>query len=300
MRHNKNIEFCWLQDFENLKLGLKETLGASGQLMKRHFSSKELSRPIFAQSVVSLPIEFLNHGKINPEYVGPEASILREESQFVALHKPAGIHCHPLVYDDKDTILNYLISVNAWSALKVNEEHYDRGLLYRLDQETSGVLVLAKTQEYFEKIRSNFQTAMKRKFYWAVVKGTFDKEGIHQHYFRGTGVKGHKQKVSEDYHSEADQGTLNVLKVMEQGGYSLVLVNLKTGLRHQIRAQLAHLGFPILGDELYGGEKSERLFLHALRYEFDETVEDPKADLFHLFFDLDRALQVSHDMFRRF
>ena len=67
---------------------------------------------------------------------------------------------------------------------------------------------------------------------------------------------------------------------------TLLLVSLETGLRHQIRAQLSHLGFPILGDELYGGAKSSRLFLHAWKYEWDEIVVDQNADGFEKYFDL--------------
>ena len=89
---------------------------------------------------------------------------------------------------------------------------------------------------------------------------------------------------------------MSVFKISVGKGVSLVLVNLKTGLRHQIRAQLSFLGFPILGDELYGGRKAERVFLHALRYEFSDIVEDSNAELFNIFFDLNRALQMTHDM----
>jgi 23S rRNA pseudouridine1911/1915/1917 synthase len=77
---------------------------------------------------------------------------------------------------------------------------------------------------------------------------------------------------------------------------SLLMIELKTGLRHQIRAQLSYLGFPILGDELYGGNKAERLYLHAWRYEWSEFVEDNHMDLFDRFFDLNRAFQMCHDM----
>lgn len=294
------IEFSWLKDESNLKEALKTTLGASGQLIKRHFSSKEQARPVKAKEVVRLPLSFVNHMKINPSYEGPAVKILLETDDIVVLHKPAGVHCHPLSYEDKDTLLNFLVTQNKWEALNVNSDHYDRGLMYRLDYETSGLMVLAKSDAYLKFMRENFDSAMKRKFYWAIVEGEFDQEGRWTHYFKSTGLKGVKQKVFDDEKDESFEGTLSVLKVSSKEGKSLVLVNLKTGLRHQIRAQLSHLGFPILGDELYGGKKAERLYLHALRYEFSETVEDMNADLFDLFFDLNSCLQMSHDMLGRF
>lgn len=291
-----SIEFQWLNDEASLKVALQECLGSSGQLLKKHFSSKELARAVRARDIVKLPLDLVNHLQINPAYEGADTVVLRETDDFIAIHKPSGIHSHPLCYSDKNTILNFLANQGKWEALRINEGSFDRGLLFRLDFETSGVLVLAKTEAFFQKIRHNFQKAIKRKLYWAVVEGEFNQEGEWTHYFRATGIKGAKQKVSFDSHESAQEGSLSVKKVLYTEGFSLLLVNLDSGLRHQIRAQLSALGFPILGDELYGGRKSSRLFLHAWRYEWEQIIEDPRADLFESFFDLDRALQMSHDM----
>lgn len=294
------IEFTWLHDEPSFKEALKSALGSSGQQIKRYYSSKEQDRPVKAGTVSRLPINLVNHMFLNPEYQGPEINIILETEDIIVLHKPPFIHCHPQSYSDKDTLLNFLVTKNKWEPLKVNIDHYDRGLLYRLDYETSGVIVLVKNEKYLKFMRENFDTTMKRKFYWAIVEGNFDKEGRWTHYFKPTGLKGVKQKVSDLESEESFEGTLSVLKISENQDKSLLLVNLKTGLRHQIRAQLSHLGFPILGDELYGGRKADRLYLHALRYEFAETVEDMNAELFNVFFDLNGALQMSHDVLGRF
>lgn len=294
------VELSWLHGESSLKEALKKTFGSSGQLIKRYYSSKEQDRKVNPREVAKLPLSLVNHLKINPEYVGPEVKIITETDDYIVLHKPPGVHCHPLSYDDKDTLLNFLVATNKWEAIQVNTANYDRGLLYRLDHETSGVMVLAKNERFLKAIRSHFESAMKRKFYWAVVDEDFDKEGRWTHWFRATGQKGVKQKVSDHEVYDSQEATLSVLKVTTNQGKALVLVNLKTGLRHQIRAQLSHLGFPILGDDLYGGKKADRLYLHALRYEFSDTVEDMNAELFGVFFDLNGCLQMSHDMLGRF
>ena len=294
------VEVSWLYDEASLKDALKNTLGSSGQLIKRYFSSKEQSRKIFARETIKLPLNLVNHMKINPEYVGPEIHIISETENYLAIHKPPGVHCHPLNYGDKDTLLNFLVTAKKWEGVLINESNYDRGLLYRLDHETSGIMIIAKNEKFLRYFRDNFSTEMKRKFYWAIVEGDFNKNGRWTHHFRSTGQKGVKQKVTDDSGFETQEGSLSVLKISYTEGLSLVLVNLKTGLRHQIRAQLAHLGFPILGDVLYGGRSADRLFLHALRYEFTEALEDPDAELFGVFFDLNGALQMGHDMLGRF
>lgn len=294
------VEFCWLQDDFTFKEALQKTLGSSGQLIKKFYSSKEQDRKLKAREVVRLPLNLVNHLKINPIYNGPEVKIILETEDLIVLHKPPFVHSHPLTYADQNTLVNFLVSKNKWAPVNINESNYDRGLLYRLDYETSGVIVFAKSEKYLTHMRSHFDVAMKRKFYWAIVEGKFNKEGRWVHYFKSTGHKGIKQKVYDSEVEDSQEGVLSVLKVSENLDKSLVLVNLKTGLRHQIRAQLSHLGFPILGDELYGGRKADRLFLHALRYEFSQIAEDSEAELFHLFFDLNGCLQMSHDVLGRF
>jgi 23S rRNA pseudouridine1911/1915/1917 synthase len=293
------LEFQWLNEEASLKVALQNLLGASGQLLKKHFSNKELSRSIRPQETTRLPLDLVNHLKINPVYIGPSCRVLHETIDYLAIHKPGGVHCHPLRYSDRDTLLNFLAAEGRWDALKINQDHYDRGLLYRLDYETSGVVLLAKTSTYFQKIRHDFHAEVHHKLYLALVKGSFDKEGSWTHYFKSTGLKGSKQKVSEEFHPDASTGSLKVIKILEENGYSLVMIDLRSGLRHQIRAQLAFLGFPLVGDELYGGDSSARLYLHAWRYEWSESIEDSQADLFESVLDLDRALKMSHDMLGR-
>jgi 23S rRNA pseudouridine1911/1915/1917 synthase len=290
------IEFQWLQDELSRKSALQKTLNCSGQLLKKHFSSKELSSPLRAGDVSRLPLDLVNHLQINPTFKGSIPHVIKESSDYLVIHKPPGLHSHPHCYSDQDTLINFLVTIGQWKALNVNQAHYDRGLVYRLDYETSGVMLVAKTNEFHEFMRSDFKLNMKRKIYWVIVEGNFDQEGEWSHYFRKSGSKGAKQKVSVDFHSEADKGTLRVKKIANLGDKSFLMVNLSTGLRHQIRAQLAALGFPILGDILYGGKQAERLFLHAWRYEWNEFIEDNQAELFDRFLDLNSALQMSHDM----
>src|SRR5690606_10641172 len=133
------VEFQWLTDQSSLKEGLQAALGCSGQLLKRHFSSKQLSHPQRSQDLVRLPLEFVNHLQLNPKYQGAPGKILKETDDYLAVHKPPFIHSHPLRYSDTDTLLNFLAQENKWAPLLVNTKSYDRGLLYRLDYETSGV-----------------------------------------------------------------------------------------------------------------------------------------------------------------
>lgn len=296
MDESKEIEIQWIKAEESLAHALKSVLGCSGQLLKNHLDKQRLQRPLKARDTTSLPLELVNHLQINGRYQGAIPRILNETDQYLALHKPPGVHSHPLKYSDTNTLLNYLASINKWEALMINLSQYDRGLIHRLDFETSGVILLAKTPQFFDRMRNDFNAQMKGKYYWAIVSGDFQRSGDWKHYLTPYGPRGASQKVSSDYRDGSVAGELSVQKLDYQRGHSLLLVKLQTGLRHQIRAQLAAIGYPIVGDDLYGGEKGERLFLHALRYQWEDLVEDQAAELFDRFFDLHRALQMGHDM----
>lgn len=291
----KNIQFCFLQSHPTLEDALKSTLGISKQKLKKFLSSSELKMKVEEKRPITISLDIVNYALMNPKYEGASVEILYDDDVLIALNKPARIHSHPLTYLEQNNLLSFLREKYGDQLLQVNVENYDRGLLYRLDYETSGLMLFIKQQHLYEELRANFNSIMKSKVYLAVVSGKFSKLGKHSHFFSSVGEKGHKQKV----HDSAGDfvGELAVVKVQydEASNQSLVWVELKTGLRHQIRAQLAHLGFPILGDDLYGGMKAGRLHLHAFEYAFETKTMKYKFQclpdkLFCSFFDLNSGL----------
>ncbi len=290
------IEISPLNEFPSRAEGIRFLLGCSNsQLKKAELPKKWLEASSKKGETWKLPIDLVNSGKISPSYTGPQTCILAESEHFLAIHKPSNLHSHPLRYSDSNTALNALYTLGREELLEINTSNYDRSLLYRLDFETSGVVIFAKSDEVYSKIREHFSTLAKEKSYLAVVVGKFSGTESLTHYFKSSGPGGEKQKVFDSGVESKAELTVTALDYSEIENLTLVKVKLKTGLRHQIRAQLAHIGFPLLGDELYGGKKSERLFLHAYEYslEFDGkvfSVKDSDAELFNRFFDLNRTL----------
>jgi 23S rRNA pseudouridine1911/1915/1917 synthase len=149
--------------------------------------------------------------------------------------------------------------------LTTNEDHYDRGLLNRLDSETSGVLIYFKNSHYHQQARDNFQTMVIKKIYLAKVFGACPLLGRLQDHLIIS-----DQKVSVDTDGEA-HSVLAQLEILSSNydaktNTSELKIGLMTGVRHQIRVQLGSRGFPIIGDQLYGGHSADRLYLHALLY----------------------------------
>lgn len=285
------VEIQLLESESSLKTALKN-IGFSGQQIKKHLSAKILNSPVKKNQIFKLPLDLVNHLEINPLYQGEPCETLFETEHYLAVHKPRNIHSHPLKYSDTNTVLNYLVTQNKWDVLKMNSGSYDRGLLHRLDFETSGVLLLAKNESTLTIFRDNFNEKMKKKAYLAIVEGDFRCDGPHRHFFVSGGEKGSKQILSERLDARSAESEIYHLMALP-GKLTLVLVILKTGIRHQIRAQLSSLGFPILGDTLYGASASERIFLHSWLYQWEHIVEDRNAELFSNFLDLDSALQVA-------
>ena len=262
------IEYCLLYPISSVLDFLIEYFGISKNTAKFYFDKKFLARSFPAKTILKLPLDFVNDLEINPSYEGVPIEIAYEDDTFLVLNKPSNIHCHPLTYSEKNNCLSYLRSTRR-EELVVNAKKYDRGLLYRLDFETSGVLVYIKNEEAYHYLRNNFKEVMKTKKYICWVKGDCKLTGHFKHFFKATEEKGKKIQVQEENTSgDLKEGELWLAtkQYSIEKNATLMEVILGHGLRHQIRAQLAFLGFPLLGDVFYGGPKAERLYLHALTY----------------------------------
>lgn len=164
-------------------------------------------------------------------------------------------------------------------------------IVHRLDQDTSGVLVFAKSEEAKTYLQSEWSTF--NKTYYAVVHGHLpQKEGIISSYLVEQGVF---KMYSATNPEQKKQGKLSktAYKVLQQNDtHSLVELNILTGRKHQIRVHMADKGCPVVGDKKYGndgkGEKgAKRLALHAAKLsikhpysKFDLVIEAPMPDLF--------------------
>lgn len=270
----KNTEFCLLESISSVEEFLKDHFKASSNKIKKHFKKAFLNRSLREKSLLSLPLNFVNDGEINPVYSGGPIKVIFEDEDFFVFNKNPNQFIHPLTYDESDNCLSYMRSERP-ELLLVNVNQYDRGLLYRLDYETSGVVIYVKKLELYKKLRNEFSTVAKEKIYWCWVDGIMELEGNFKHYFSSAEEKGKRVKVSE-LQASGVPGELSIraLEVDSANNKTLVEIKLKSGLRHQIRAQMAFLGHPLVGDVFYGGKEAKRLYLHALSYKLEILGKD--------------------------
>jgi 23S rRNA pseudouridine1911/1915/1917 synthase len=293
----KKINWCWLYEYSTLSEGLKESLGLSNQKIKKlNLSKAKLHSFCPAKSEESLPIEVVNDGQISSGYEGQSIPIIYEDDLFLVCSKPEKIHMHPLKYGETNNLLSFLVDQNKFSVLKVNKHNWDRGLLYRLDFETSGLVIATKKDEVYKEMRSSFHDHFKEKYYLAWVSGLTPELQTLKHFLESYEKKGSKMREARSQGQEAELSYQRI-RYNKNENKSLILVKLKHGLRHQIRVQLSLSGFPIIGDTLYGGARHERLMLHCLQYKMEYagkkyTFTDKNLLGFIDFLDLDRCLQM--------
>lgn len=197
--------------------------------------------------------------------------ILAESKTWLAIEKPIGISIHPSESDpDQHTIVNALAHQFSDWEKRFPELPLRPGVVHRLDKPTSGVLLVARTDETLRYFQSHWSET--EKWYRAVVTGRPPQSGR---------IEGAIARAADDrtrMSVSAREGAKDAESYFERDAvspyekYSLLRVRIPTGRTHQIRVHLSAIGFPILGDAKYGGEKFERLLLHA------ETLSFPDPD----------------------
>ena len=145
------------------------------------------------------------------------------------------------------------------------------GIVHRLDKDTSGTLIIARTQESYLSLSAQFKAHTTTKTYIGLAKGTFSRlEGSIQ-----TNIKRDLRNRKRFVTCSGQEGrsALTHYRVLRQfAGYALVRINIHTGRTHQIRVHFSSLGHPLIGDVIYGKEDGTTLMLHALSLAVDHPT----------------------------
>lgn len=210
-----------------------------------------------------------------------DVPIVYEDSSILIVDKPAGIATHGFSGRDMGTLANY-ISAQHPHLLGVGKNRWEPGLVHRLDSETSGLVLVAKTQTAFDRLRQQFRRRKVAKIYWALVWGTTDAAGvIDLPLAHDPRDKRRMRAVSESLRmgkTKTWKALTRYRKLRQSGKSTLLEITMETGVTHQIRVHLAAIGHPIVADALYGDDRMnkfdlQRHFLHACRLEFSHPED---------------------------
>jgi len=149
------------------------------------------------------------------------------------------------------------------------------GIAHRLDRPTSGVIIFTKTSKALSRINELFKKNDIKKTYWAIVNSMKEKNSdkLVNHLIKNK--KQNKSYVTNSSNKESKKAILNYKKILDLEKYSLLSVKLETGRHHQIRTQLANIGYPIKGDLKYGYPRSNKdgsILLHSRKISFIHPI----------------------------
>jgi len=215
-----------------------------------------------------------------------EPKIIYEDENFMVLDKPSGwIVNQAQTTASNPVIQNWLIKSFDYPLSKSRE--FRSGIVHRLDKETSGLLLVAKTSASFKNLQLQFKSREVHKVYTALVHGRVEPGGgvINAPVGRLPWNRERFGVIPGGRNAETAYRVVAYYK-REVANYTLLELFPKTGRTHQIRIHLKYLGHPIVGDETYAGRKtaksdrlwSPRLFLHASEIEFKHPVTGKKLN----------------------
>jgi 23S rRNA pseudouridine1911/1915/1917 synthase len=221
---------------------LKKSVLVNGAVVKPSY-------PVSPADVIEVTLSRPPRQDATPEDI--PLDIVYEDEQLLVVNKPAGMVTHPAYGNYTGTLVNALLFHS--SALSGKNKDLRPGIVHRLDKDTSGLLVVAKTDHAHSFLARQFAKRTIDREYWALVWGGFNqrKGTIEANLGRS---KKDRRKVAVTANGKPAATEYSVLK--DFTFLTLLRLKLRTGRTHQIRVHLAHIGHPVFGDATYGGRNN--------------------------------------------
>lgn len=224
--------------------------------------------------------------------VQPAFSVVYEDEDILVMNKPAGMLSQKAKESDisaNEHMIAYLLETKALTEADLHT--FRPSICNRLDRNTSGILLAGKTLRGLQRLSAELKSRSMKKYYRCLVKGDLSKKQL----LKGYLLKDERENAVSIFQNGAPNRKYIETEynpVEQFGDYTLLEVHLITGRSHQIRAHLASIGHPVIGDPKYGELRQNRLFekaaginrqlLHAYRVRFSdgrEVVADLPADV---------------------
>ena len=204
---------------------------------------------------------------------GKKITVARADMKADTKFKIEKIKKPKIIFEDKKIMA---IDKPAFTTSEEIAKIFNQTLLHRLDKETTGVLLLSKDEDFTNEVIAAFKSHKVEKYYQAIVGGKFVESVVVDSPIMTTKTKsGAYSKISKN-----GQSAISYIEPkLVEAKRSLVEVKIDTGRTHQIRVHLKSIGFPIVGDEKYGGYPNPKILLHAwkislLRYSFEAPLPE--------------------------
>jgi len=206
--------------------------------------------------------------------------ILYADDALIVANKPGLMPCHPLRAGERDTVMNAIVARFPETA-EIGDRRREGGLIHRLDNGTSGALLIARTQPSFGLLRDALKAGKVARTYEALVNGILESPAELSSPIAHHPVNPRKMALGESQTQRRKRAgrpaVTRIEPIRRLGSVTLVRAIPLTGSRHQIRLHLASAGFPIVGDSLYGAPPTKalpegRFWLHLREIELDSPA----------------------------
>ena len=249
---------------EKYSRNLVQKLLKEGKILLNGSEAKASSKVQIGQ-IVTIDYEEETESKIQGEDI--PIDIIYEDNDILVVNKPKDMVVHPAVGNKNGTLVNAILGRHELSDINGDIRP---GIVHRLDKNTTGVLVIAKNNLAHQKIAKQIENRETKKEYIALVRGLINEnEGVIDMPIGRHQTDRKKMAVRKDGKPAITE--FKVLKRFKEG-FTLLSINLKTGRTHQIRVHMSHIGFPIVGDDVYSNGKNQfgvtSQMLHAHRLSF--------------------------------
>jgi 23S rRNA pseudouridine1911/1915/1917 synthase len=201
---------------------------------------------------ISVECEWEEFDEIVPENI--PLDIVYEDDNYIVINKKYDMVVHPAKGNYKGTLVNALLGLRK--DIFFNNDKYRPGIVHRLDKETSGLIIVAKSPESMQFLQALFKNRKIIKKYHAIVKGFFlPAQMVIEN---NIGRNPHNRKKMAVLKSGGKISKTAIVKTKHIGDFSYLHIKLLTGRTHQIRVHLSNAGYPVLGDKIYS--RADKLF----------------------------------------
>ncbi len=239
----------WLSDsLDSISRTYIKRLIESGNVLLNGINCKPNQRLQAGDSVeVILPKP--GHPAAKPENIS--INVVYEDNHLIVVDKPQGMVVHPAPGNREGTLVNALLNHCRGTLSDINGV-IRPGIVHRIDKDTSGIIVAAKTNQAHMHLAEKFKNHDIRRVYFSIVNGIIDKE-------RGKIGRHPVNRKEMSVNTTKGKKAVTHFKVIERlDNASMVEIQLETGRTHQIRVHMSYIGHPVLGDDIYGRKSVNR------------------------------------------
>ena len=217
---------------------------------------------------ITIDESYIKDVDIQPENI--KLDIIYEDEYLMVINKPSGMVVHPGNGNTSHTLVNALMGYT--NNLSDNNGEFRPGIVHRIDKDTSGLMIVAKTNKAHELLAEGFKNKTIIRDYQALLIGEFKNDSATIDAPIGRDKLDRKKMCVTDVNSKKAITHLEVLKRYK--GYTLVKLHLETGRTHQIRVHMKYIGYPVYNDPVYTNKECTSFgqFLHSYYLSFDHPI----------------------------